>query len=181
MSLHRPRADEHAPYYGLYISQAPEGDILEAMARLVDETQQLLAPLTDEEQTFRYQAGKWSPREIIGHLIDTEWTFTYRAIFFARADPATLPPFDQDLWSRTADAHERPMADLLHEFSAIRKATIATFRSFRHEDWVRRGTANHCEFTVRAMPFILAGHELHHRKVLVERYLNQPTNERSDG
>jgi len=172
MSLRRPDSEEHAPYYGLYIRQAPEGNILEIMARELEETRKLLDGLPETTETHRYAPDKWSIREIVGHLIDTEWTFTYRGLCFARADPAALPPFDQDLWARTSNAAERPLCSLLDELSALRQASLAIFRSFTDLHWSRTGVASGCPFTVRCMPYILAGHERHHRNVLVERYLS---------
>jgi len=174
MTLRRPDPSEHAEYYGLYVSQAPEGEILDVLSEEAQETRKLLDKVTPGGEQYRYGPDKWSIREIVGHLIDTEWVFTFRGLSFSRKDPSPLPGFDQDLWVRTAAAHDRPLSALLDEFSAIRTASIALFRGYSDEEWARTGAANDCPFTVRSMPFILAGHELHHRKVLVERYLNQP-------
>lgn len=175
MTLQRPRADEHDAYYGLYIDQAPEGDILEILANELETTQQILGSLSAEEELFRYAADKWNLREIVGHLIDTEWTFAYRGLCFARTDPAELPGFDQDLWARASNAGDQPMADLLAALACARRSSLAIYRGFTDDAWRRRGVANGCEFTVRAMPYILAGHEVHHRKVIHERYLKNRT------
>ncbi|MEO1085938.1 MAG: DinB family protein, partial [Acidobacteriota bacterium] len=104
MTPSRPGTDEYDEYYGLYIDQAPDGDIFETLALGLQTTRALLDGLTPEQETFRYAAGKWSPREILGHLIDTEWTFAYRGLCFARTDPAPLPGFDQDLWAQASNA-----------------------------------------------------------------------------
>ena len=168
----RPDSSEYAPYYGLYIDQAPDGDILRILEEGVGTTRALLGSLSEEQERFRYAPEKWSVREIVGHLIDTEWTFTYRGLCFARTDPAELPGFDQDLWARSSNAEETPLAQLLDIFLAARQSSLAIYRSFDSERWNRSGVANACRFSVRAMPFILAGHEIHHRKVLEERYLN---------
>ncbi len=167
----RPKTDEYDAYYGLYIDQAPEGDILEIMAAELAATRSLLGSLSEEQETYRYAEGKWSPREIVGHLIDCEWTFAYRGLCFARQDPAELPGFDQDLWARSSNAGEESLPTLLETFAAARQSSLAIFRAFDEETWIRRGVANGCTFSVRSMPFILAGHEIHHRKVLEERYL----------
>lgn len=124
---------------------------------------------------MRYAAGTWSLREVVGHLIDTEWTLAYRGLCFARTDPAELPGFDQDLWARASNAGDLPMVELLDAFGCARRSSLAIFRGFDEAAWLRRGVANGCEFSVRAMPYILAGHEIHHRKMIRERYLNDPS------
>ncbi|MEO1366078.1 MAG: DinB family protein [Acidobacteriota bacterium] len=174
MTPSRPESDEYHEYYGLYVDQAPDGDIFETLSGGLAATATLLGGLTPEQETFRYAAGKWSPREILGHLIDTEWTFAYRGLCFARTDPAPLPGFDQDLWAGASNAGEQPMAELLDTFSCVRRSTIALYRRLDDAAWMRRGIASDCEFTVRAMPYILAGHEVHHRRVLEARYLTSP-------
>lgn len=171
MTLQRPEPSEHDPYYGLYIDQAPEGDILTNLDSELTATLRLLEGLSEEHESHRYAEGKWSIREIVGHLIDTEWTFSYRGLCFARTDPAELPGFDQDLWVRASNASERPLADLLANLAAARRSSLAIFRGFNDEEWMRRGVANGVSFTVRTIPYILAGHDVHHRKVLQERYL----------
>jgi len=169
--LRRPQPDEYDAYYGLYIDQAPPGEILEILAGELETTQQTLSSLSEDEERFRYAMGKWSLREIMGHLIDTEWTFAYRGLCFARTDPAELPGFDQDLWAGASQAGDQPLAVLLEAFSCARRSSLAIFRGFDAAAWKRRGVANGCEFTVRSMPYILAGHEIHHREVIGERYL----------
>ncbi|MEM8961614.1 MAG: DinB family protein [Acidobacteriota bacterium] len=168
--LQRPQPTEHDPYYGLYIDQAPEGDILTILENELETTLNLLGDLPEERAGYRYADDKWSIREVIGHLIDTEWTFTYRCLCFARRDPASLPGFDQDHWARVSNADHVPLAHLLNVFTATRRSSVAIFGSFDDEIWARSGVANEVSFSVRSMPYILAGHEIHHRKVLVERY-----------
>lgn len=177
MAPTRPHTDEYAAYYGLYIEQAPDGDIFKHLAQGLDTTLNLLGALGVEQETFRYAPGKWSPREIVGHLIDTEWTFAYRGLCFARKDPARLPGFDQDVWAEASNAGERSMADLLETFACARRSTLALYRGFNGAVWLRRGVASEVEFSVRAIPYILAGHEIHHRKVIEQRYLgvSEPT------
>jgi len=171
MTLQRPDPTQHVEYYGLYINQAPEGDILQVLADAVETTVELLAAVSPEKETFCYAPGKWNLRQIVGHLIDTEWTFAYRGLCFARADPAALPGFDQELWARSSPAGDRELSSLLDEFAAVRSASLAAFRGFRDVEWARTGIANDCEFSARSMPYILAGHEVHHRKLIIERYL----------
>lgn len=172
MTPERPEPTEYDSYYGLYIDQAPAGDILEILTTELEATRRLLASLTEPQEVFRYAPDKWSLREVIGHLIDTEWTFAYRGLCMARTDPAERPGFDQELWARASNAHHRPLDDLLSDLASARRASLSVYRSFTNTEWLRRGVANGCEFTVRAMPFILAGHEIHHRKVIVDRYLD---------
>lgn len=169
----RPQLDEYDPYYSLYVDQAPDGDIFEALAEGLETTTRLLGSLSKDQETFRYAEGKWSLRELVGHLIDTEWTFAYRGLWFARSDPARLPSFDQDLWVLTSSSNEQPMAQLLDTLTRARRSSLAIFHGFDDAAWQRRGIAGDCEFSVRAMPYILAGHEVHHRKVISERYLGQ--------
>ncbi len=171
MALQRPDPSEHDPYYGLYINQAPDGDILAIMADELTTTLDVLGDLDPARETFRYADDKWSIREVVGHLIDTEWTFAYRGLCFARTDPAALPGFDQDLWARASNAGERPLAELLATLTCARRSSLAIFRAFDDEMWRRTGVASGLSFSVRAMPYILAGHEIHHRKVLAEWYL----------
>ncbi len=171
MTLRRPDPREHDPYYGLYVDQAPDGDILQILDQELAATATMLGGLSEEQSQFRYAEDKWTIRELVGHLIDTEWTFAYRGLCFARTDPAELPGFDQDLWARASNAGDQPLVDLLATFASVRQSSLAIFRGFEPEVWARTGVANGCSFSVRTMPYILAGHEIHHRKVLAERYL----------
>ena len=130
-----------------------------------------LRAVPENQETYRYQDDRWSIREVIGHLVDTERLFSYRALSMARADPAELPGIDQDQWAVASNANERTLASLLEDFASVRASSVALFESFTGDIWDRRGKASGCEFTVRAFPYILAGHEIHHRRVLEELYL----------
>ena len=169
--LPRPASDEFDDYYGLYIGQVPEGDVFETLATEIEATGELVARIPPELETHRYEAGKWSVREVLGHMLDTERVFADRALWFARGSGESLPGMDQDRWAEASNAGERPLGELFAELAMTRMSNLAMFRSFDLETWSRRGTASGCEFTVRAIPFILAGHEIHHRRVLEERYL----------
>ena len=114
--------------------------------------------------------GKWSVKEILGHVADAERVFTYRALRIARGDQTPLPGFEQDDYVRVANSGKRKLMDIVEEFSDVRHATLSLFRSFSPDSWLRRGTASNHEVSVRALPYITAGHELHHRRVLEERY-----------
>jgi len=167
----RPTPAEYAPYYESYIGKVPPGDIIDLLSSGVEETVRLLRDLSDHQAVFRYAKGKWSIKEIVGHLSDTERVYTYRALRFARNDPTVLPGFDQDKFVEEAAFDARPLADILNEFRAVRAASIAFFRRTLPATLLRRGTASGFEFTVRAIPYILAGHEIHHMGVIKERYL----------
>ncbi|MEM7350407.1 MAG: DinB family protein [Acidobacteriota bacterium] len=169
--MQRPQPADYAEYYGLYVGQVPEGNILEVLAGEVRRTAELLADVPADQETYRYEAGKWSIREVLGHIIDTERLFGYRALSIARNDPAALPGMDQDVWAASSNADSRPLAALLSDLDRARQSSIALFESFDEAMWDRSGIASDCRFGVRAFPYIIAGHEIHHRKVLAERYL----------
>ena len=166
----RPTAEEHAPFYAAYVARVPEGDLVEILERQIEETIRPLASLTEGDAGFAYAPGKWTVREVVGHVIDAERVFAYRALRFARGDATPLPGFDEQEWARASNADDRPLADLLAELRTVRAATVALLRPLPPEAWLRRGEANGIRCTVRALATIIAGHELHHRAVLEERY-----------
>jgi hypothetical protein len=166
----RPDAGEYAPYYGTYISLVTTDDILGALESQRLQTSQLLTPRSERDGNFRYAPGKWSVKEVIGHLSDAERIFSYRALRIGRGDATPLASFEQDDYIRGGNFAERTLADLSDEFSAVRGASLALFRSLSDEAWSRRGVASEKEVTVRALAYIIAGHELHHRRILEERY-----------
>lgn len=168
--LIRPQPDEYPRYYETYVRQAPEGEILDLLEKQVQETRALLAPLSEERALHRYAPGKWSIKEILGHLIDSERVFAYRALRFCRQDPTPLPGFDQDAFVARAGFDRRSLPDLLEEFAVVRAASLSLFRTWDEADVLRRGTANNGKFTARAMPYIVLGHERHHLSVIRERY-----------
>lgn len=170
--MERPGHDEYNEFYETYVSKVPDGPLLPTLAASGLATRQLLAPLSDAQGQFRYAEGKWSIKEVLGHILDTERLFGFRAVAFARNDPSPQPGMDQDVWAAANNAHTRPMAQLLEELEAVRNGHLALFRSFTEEHWQRRGTASGFEVSVRALAWILAGHEIHHRGVLEDRYLN---------
>ena len=172
-TLPHPTADDAASYYYTYIDKVPEGDVLAVLESGVAETRRLLAGLQPEREHHRYAPGKWTIREVLGHVIDTERVFGYRALHFARAQAAPLPGMEQEEFAAVAGADRRPVAELLDELDLLRRSHVALFRSFDTEAWERTGTASGMSFRVRAIPFILAGHEIHHRRGLAERYLGR--------
>jgi len=170
-TIPRPDATEYAPFYGTYVGKVPDGDLLELLERQRRETQNLLAGLSDTQALHRYAPGKWSIKEVVGHLMDSERVFCYRALRFARADEKPLQGFDDKAWVPAGSFDARPLADLAAELDAVRRATIALFRGFDAAALARKGTANNNEVTVRALAWIVAGHERHHVAILRERYL----------
>ena len=169
--IQRPNANEYVPYYDLYISKVPEGDVLELMEGNIAKTRELIAGVDEEKANYRYAPDKWSIKQLVGHLTDIERLFGYRALAFARNDKSPLPAIEQDDYVTHANFDDRPLQDIADEFELVRKSVLAMFRGFDDEIFMRRGTASGFEFTVRAIPFILAGHEIHHIGVLKERYL----------
>ncbi|MEM7582898.1 MAG: DinB family protein [Acidobacteriota bacterium] len=169
--MRRPDPSEYAEYYGLYVNQVPEGDIFELLTTGVEQTVRTLGNLPADWESFAYETGKWTLREIVGHLLDVERVFSYRAVSIARRDPAALPGMDQDFWAKSSKASARPLADQLAELEIVRSGTRALFESFDDAMWDQRGVASDCEFSVRAFPYIIVGHEVHHLKVAEERYL----------
>ena len=166
-----PQTDEHAPYYRKYIDLVPAGDLIAQLRSQIATTVSTLQSVPDADSLRRYAAGKWSLREVIGHLIDSERIFAYRALRFARNDQTALPGFDQDGYIPAANFDGRSWASLVAEFEAVRLTTVYLFEGLAQEAWSRRGTANGQEITVRALAYIIAGHELHHMEIVRQRYL----------
>ncbi len=165
----RPEPGEHAPYYGKYVSLVPDGDILATLEKQWPDTVALLArPEADGE--LRYAPGKWSVKESLGHVIDAERVFSYRALRIARNDKTPLAGFEQDDYVKYGSFGRRTLAGLVEEFTSVRKATTLLFGSLDEAAWSRRGVASENEVSVRALAFIIAGHELHHRRIFQQKY-----------
>src|SRR5579862_467614 len=171
-ALVRPEPGEYAPFYETYVSKVQGGDVLSQLESQRLQTAQLFAASTERDGNFRYAPGKWSIKEVVGHLSDSERIFAYRALRIARGDQTPLSGFEQDDYVRGGGFNERALASLVEEFADVRSASVALFRSLGAEAWLRRGTANKNEVSVRALAFITAGHELHHRRILEERYFS---------
>lgn len=167
----RPEPSEYFTYYDTYVRRVPDRDVLSVLAEGIANTLALLDGVPPELEGYRYAPGKWSVREVIGHLIDAERVFAHRALHFARRDPEPLPSMDEGDYARASNAGRRRLQDLADELEAVRRSSILLFRSFDHEMLDFRGTASGYEFSVRSIPYIVAGHEIHHRSVLAERYL----------
>ncbi|MFL5539798.1 MAG: DinB family protein [Longimicrobiaceae bacterium] len=169
----RPSADEHSPYYARYIDRVPDGDLLDYLQRQLVETSAFLRAIPDELQEHRYAEGKWSVKEVIGHISDTERIFSYRALRFARADQTPLPGYDENTYVPAARFDARDFASLVNEWVHVRQATLALLRGLDGDAPLRRGKANDQEVSVRALAWIMAGHVDHHGALLRERYLGQ--------
>jgi len=167
----RPGTDEFPPYFATYVDKVPDGDVVVALERGISRTRELLAPLAEERAGFRYQEGKWSIKEVVDHLSDAERVFAFRLLTFARGDAGPLPAFDENIYVPAAESDTRPFQQILEEFTRVRAATIALLQGLPPGAWDRRGVANGKTSSVRALAWIIAGHEIHHRKVLEERYL----------
>ena len=166
----RPEPTEYFEYYGKYISQVKADEVRGALTAQRDESAELLARLTEAQGAHRYAPGKWSVKEMLVHVADCERVFAYRALRFGRADQTPLPAFDENAWGPWAAADARPLSAIVSELAAVRAATIALCDSFAPEAFARGGEASGRFITVRALFWIIAGHELHHRMVLRERY-----------
>ncbi len=170
--IERPSADEFAPFYANYVSGVPDGDITEILEAQARELVELLGRLDVARAEYRYAPGKWSVKEVVGHITDTERIFAYRALRISRGDATPLAGFDQDTYVAGAHFDRRDLGSLLAEFQTVRAATVSLFRSMTEEESRRAGSANATPVTARALAFIAAGHERHHSRILRERYLS---------
>ena len=171
ITITQPDSNEYAPYYGKYISLVPAGDVVETLSRLLDDTLSLLRGLSEEQAASRYAPDKWSIKEVVGHVLDTERIFGHRAFRFARNDQQPLPGFEQNGYVLAADFGNRRLSDLAAEFEHLRRANLFLFKSLDETAWLRRGVASGNEVSVRALAYIMAGHEMHHMQIVRERYL----------
>lgn len=162
----QPGADEHAEYYGRYIGLVPAGNILEILSTQIEETLAVLGGLSEPEALYKPALGEWSIKEVIGHVIDAERVFAYRALRFARNDKTAIPGFDQDVFVQGATFDTYPIADLIAEFKWVRQTTVLLLKNLAPEMWQRRGTASDHEMSVRAAVYVIAGHERHHLESL---------------
>ena len=173
--LGRPGSDEYAPFYAGYVAGVPEGQLLMLLRDQLAETEALLREFTGARADFRYAPDKWSVKEVVGHMADAERIFAYRALRFARNDRTPLPGYEQDDYIPNASFDSFPLGDLAAEFQSVRRATLFLFRHLDAGAWARRGVASESEVSVRALAYIIAGHELHHVGILRDRYLSAPS------
>ena len=167
----RPQPSEHAAYFSRYIDLVPEDDILAAVEAQGKEMASLLAGIGEEKSAFRYAPEKWSIKQLLGHVTDTERIFGYRLLAIARGEAKSLPGFDENDYVRNASFDEQPFAELVAGFANVRQATLSLLRGLSAEAWTRNGKANDNPTTPRAIAYMIAGHARHHLRVLRERYL----------
>ena len=171
LTISKPDETEYLPYYGRYISLVPDGSILTLLSSQLDETLALLRNIPEAQAGFRYAPDKWSIKQLVGHVIDTERIFAYRALRFARNDQTPLSGYEQDDYVRNASFDNCSLGELAAEFESVRRSTLFLLKHLDEDAWLRRGLASGSEVSVRALAYIIAGHELHHREVLRSRYL----------
>jgi len=170
VSAGRPESDEIPAHFVGYIGRVPESDPVAVLAAQIDVTAALFRGLSETDALKRYAPGKWSVKEIVGHLADTERIMAYRALRIARGDETPLPGFDENAYVPLAKFDARPLSDLVAELRTTRAATLALFRSFDDDAWRRRGTASGKPVSVRAIGYMIPGHERHHEEILKPRY-----------
>ncbi len=169
----RPAAGEHGAYYAKYISLVAGDDVVNSLESQRRETLVLLSSLTDADGDSRYAAGKWSVKEVLAHVNDTERIMSYRALRIARGDKTPLPGFEQDDYVKAGEFDRMSVEDLLEEYIAVRRATLSLLRHFDEAAWQRMGVASENPTSARALAYIIAGHELHHRRILEEKYFRR--------
>lgn len=167
----RPDNSEAAAYYFTYIDLVEGDDVEAVLASQLNEFSALFSGISEEKSLHRYAPEKWSIRQLLNHVTDTERAFAFRALWFARGFDTPLPSYDQDIAAAGAEADRVPWAAHVEEFRRVRLSTVALFASLPPEAWIRRGIASDKPFTVRALAYIVAGHLSHHIKILRERYL----------
>ena len=165
-----PDTSEYAPYYGRYISLVGQGDIIGILESHAAETQRMLSSISEEQATLRYAPGKWSVKQLFGHVIDTERIFSYRALRIARGDQTPIEGFEQDAYVENGPFEKQTVGNIKEEYWSVRDCTLHLFRNLQPMDWTRRGTASGKEVSVRALAYMIAGHEVHHWNVLREKY-----------
>ena len=170
----KPQPGEYAPYAIMYIKLLPDdGLVLKHLQENGEATKRFLLSVPQEKLNYRYAPGKWTIKDILLHIVDDERIFAYRALRFARGDATALPGVNQDPYAAAGRANDRQLEDLLEEFLAVRQASVSLFQYLPEDSFVRGGTANNHNVTVRALLYQIAGHELHHINIIKERYLSQ--------
>lgn len=165
------KPNEYASFYEGYIKKSEGLEIINGLEIGLHKTKTFFETIPAEKLEFKYAEGKWTPKEILLHLIDSERVFAYRALFISRAENATMQGFDQDEFVKNSKANSRAIQSLIEEYTRVRKASISLYSSFSKEIILRMGKANHSNVSIRAIGRIILGHEIHHTIILKERYL----------
>lgn len=168
--MNRPSAGDHAHFYDKYVALVNDEPILKTLEKLKTSTYDFFCSLTDEQANYAYAEGKWTIKEVAGHLTDAERTFAYRAFAFSRGQ-GELPGFDENEYVEKSTFSDRTLQDLAAEFKAVREANLYMLRSLTDDQLNLIGVANHANIKVNSIVYIMAGHELHHLNILKERYL----------
>ena len=171
LTIGRPDTSELADYQIGYVSKVPGDDIMKFLEQQLEGTLNLLGRVKEDKGNFRYAPDKWTLKEVLGHIVDTERVMAYRALVFSRNDSTTLPGFDQDLWAKHASHANVSVKELAGEFGIVRRSTIELFRHLEAAAWTRHGTANNNPITVRGLAYLIGGHAEHHLEILKSRYL----------
>ncbi len=166
-----PLLNEVPDYYRIYVSYVQPTDLYLTLEKEKSDTMELFGSLSEEKQSYQYAEGKWTPKEVLLHIMDTERIFAYRILRIARADDTPLPGFDQNVFVPVSGANERTMESLIEEYEAVRNATLTLIKNLPQESWEREGMASNVNFKPKTIAATIAGHELHHKKVLKEKYL----------
>ncbi len=169
-TIARPVPGEYAPYYDRYISLVAGSDIVATLDAQRRQTMILLSGRDERDGNYRYAPDKWSAKEVLGHMCDTERIFAYRALRIARADETPLAGFEQDDYVKNGPFATAPWAEIIEDYIAVRRATLTLLRNLDETAWMRRGVASQNEVSVRALAYMIAGHELHHRRILEDKY-----------
>ncbi|PFA69168.1 damage-inducible protein DinB [Bacillus sp. AFS015802] len=170
--LIKPETNEYPPYYKEYVNNVPDGDLLQVLDGQLNETMNLLKNLSEEKAELRYAPKKWTIKEVVGHITDTERIMGYRLLSVGRGEKAMLPGYQDDEYVKRAKFNRFTLSELLHHQSLVRQNTILLLQSMDEEALLQRGNANGAEVTARAIAYIIAGHEIHHRRLIVDRYLS---------
>ena len=167
--ISKPNTNEYAPFSAGYVNRVPDTHVVELLERLMELSYKLFSGLTDEQANYAYAPGKWNVKQALGHMIDTERTFAYRALVFSR-NAVELPGFDQDVYVNNTDFNSRSIQDLAAEFKATRLSNIYMIKGFSEEQLLRTGIASNHLFSVRALVYMIAGHEMYHLHTFKELY-----------
>ncbi|HVW12967.1 MAG TPA: DinB family protein [Mucilaginibacter sp.] len=167
--INKPQPDEYAPYAAGYVGLVNTPDVIGLLGQMKHSTYAMFNNMSEEKAMHSYAEGKWTLKQVLGHLIDTERTFSYRAFAFSRAS-AELPGFDQDVYMANADFNSRSIQELASEYKAVRESTLFLYKAFSAEQLLRKGVASNHPVSVRALVYMTAGHELHHLKIVKEKY-----------
>lgn len=169
----RPIEGEYLPYQLNYINRVPEGDMIEILKTTIAETAAFLKSIPADKLDYRYAEGKWTIKQVVQHLIDTERIMTYRALTFARNDKTELPGFEENDYAEESNVDERSLDDMINEYAAVRNASILLFKSLNDTLLNRSGIANRGRVKVKTFAYVIVGHALHHEAIISERYLGE--------